>query len=325
MNASHILLVAVAALAATSCGTALGVPDGPFSLSGSGYAVMPDGIEPTSLNLNITPSAASADADLTVTSGTLTYNMAELDGSSIAASFLREAKFISIEGLAERNNSSVIVNLLGRLVEEKGGESLYMMTGTLRSGDHEGKAVFAASLSQSGAMTVAAEPVADPLGVVILPDPRNEGDPQGHIDRTSIQTLVGQSVTITNKDTIPHRFVSGSLNEWLYERDGSPRVCDSDGSPDEDAPEVQTQTTTSLHSGESISVTVPEPQEHRLPTSSHRAYGCDFTRDGITDITLAPGASASVSAPELGYYRLLDVTSPWIQLEIISLLEIRES
>lgn len=316
-----MLWTAVAALALSSGGVAFGASDGLLTLDGSGYAVMPNSVDPVLLDLNVVASSTA----LTVTSGSLVYDGAEFDSVSINASFLRDAKFLRLSGIAERNNDSVIISLLGRLVQEKGGESLYIVTGTLRHGEHDGKTVFAASLSSSDAMATTAKVIVEPLLVSILPEPRNEGAPLGHINRPSIQTLVGQSVTITNTDTIPHRFVSGSLHEWLYERDGAPRVCDSEENRD-GAEEPETQTGSYLDSGESFSYTVPTPKESPgFSASDPVVIGCDFVRDGITDITLHPGASASVSAPSLGFYRLLDVTSPWIQLEIISVIEIKES
>ncbi len=323
MNASRVLLAAVSVLAISSYGAAFGSPDGLLSLDGSGYAATPDGLSPVSLDLNIVAGSTSDDAKLTVTSGKLVYGATEFEGTSMDGSFLRDAKFIRLSGVAERSDDSVAVNLLGRLVEKRGDESLYIVTGTLGSGGYEGKAVFAASLLRP-VQTIETGPVEDdPLTVLLLPEPRNEGAPPGHLDKLSVKILAGQSVTITNKDTTPHRFVSGNLHEWVYERDGPPRVCDSEGKRDDAIVEKEVRTDTHLSGGSSFTFTVPEERDSKAPTANKPNPGCDFTRDGVTDITIEPGASASLSVSNLGFYRLLDVTSPWIQLEIVSLLEIR--
>lgn len=322
MKTSPIYWVAALALAALSGGAAYGAPEGIFSIDGSGYAVGPDDITPVSFELN---AVASSNA-LTITSGALSYGQVSYDTVNFESSFLRGEKFVRLEGLAERNNDAVIVNMLGRFVETKNGEALYTITGTMGFGDHEGKAVITASLFSQDMNQEDEVPPPDPLTVKILPEPRIEGAPMGHIDRPLVQIISGQSLTIINMDESPHRFVSGQIHEWLYERTGAPRICDPEGMLVDPPEEQEAQTGTQLFSGKEFSFTIPTPRASPgLSTSFDTVVGCDFSYDGVTDIIIEPGASASLTVSERGTTRLLDVESPWIQLEVAALTELREN
>lgn len=321
MNPLPVLLVAVAALALSSGGTAFGVPSGALSLDGSGVAVMPDGVGDVSLDLTISTTGTDK---LVIGAGSLIYGSDEFDTVSIDGSFLRNAKFIQLMGIAENGGESVVVKLLGRLIEEQNDESLYLITGTLGSGNYEGKVVFAASLSQFVVQPIKTESASGPLEVLILAGPRVAGEPDGHLSTVSIQTLPGQSVTITNNDTTSHRLVSGKISEWFYIRDGDPRICDPDKVLD-DASSTEVKTGIRQKHNKDLTFVVPEIPEgsSRKSSKTLNTYGCDFIRDGHTDVTIEPGASASVRASEPGFFRLLDVSKPWIQLDIVSVLELR--
>lgn len=333
MTALRALVVAIAALSLSLCGVAFATQGGAFSpddsgcgpivsdasptcisgallLDGSGFAIMPDGVGATSLDLTMSTRAGDAGTDLVVAGGTLAYGNNELDATSIDASLLRGVRFVQFTGFAEGSDEIVAVNLLGRLVGERGGESLYLITGTLTQGDHVGKTTLAASLSSLTLEPSITEALDTDPTVSILAGSRDATGRDGYLDVSLVEVRPHESITITNKDVTEHRLVSGKVQHWLYERDGPPSVCGQDGEL-ETPPTSETRTDSFLKGGVRIPVVVPEAKE------SHR---CDFVKDGRIDIMLEPGASHSMSISEPGIYNLLDVSKPWIQLEVVSIL-----
>ena len=324
MNITSVLIALALVLALPVYEESLGELVGPVLLTGSGYTIMSDGVEPVQLRLTMSASGPESDMSLLVAGGTLVYGDVEFDATSLDATFLRGVTFIQISGLAQNQTDHVVVNLLGRLVEEKFDESLYFITGTLGSENNVGKTVLGASFSQLAAPSIQIDTskVDDNNSntVMILSGPRFEGGPDGYLSSTSITSQFGKSVLITNEDTIPHKFVSGKILNWTYVRNGDPIVCDEDGMLDL-AIQKELKTDTHLQKGEIITFTVPDEPTRSARHNANDANvdsSCSFVRDGYTETTLEPSESVRITPPELGFFRLLDVEHPWILLDIIS-------
>ncbi len=292
MNATYALLGAAVALALASCSGASAAPSGPISLDASGYAAIDGAIRAVSMDLAL---SARDDGTLSSVRGTIMVGDDVLSRLDIDGSFLREARFLRVSGTAEGQGDAVMLKMLGRLAEERGRDSAYLFTGTLERNGAVGKAVLAASLSQLA--EAATGMTATAASVTILPSARVPGAPPGSLDVSTVQATPGQVLTISNTSATKHRLVSGTINDWFYERDGDPRTCAPDGTPD-----------------------VEVERENRNHTSADVVTSdrCDFTRDGRVDVEIEPGESASIQVQDTGIYRMLDLDSPWIQLTAVS-------
>ena len=331
MNAL-LALAAAAAAALLSCGTALAAPTGALALDGYGYVTTPDGIGEASLALAMS-AGAPGQSGLAISGGTLVYGDEKLGNLEIDGSFLREARFVQLTGTAGPPHASVDVMLLGRLIAEQDGESIYLITGTLSRGGHEGRALLSASLSQPAASSAAATAAAErapetelKATISIMAGSQDGGTRDGYLSATSVAILPNEAIIIKNEDEVSHRLVSGEQHGWDYARDGAPRMCGPDGTPDampdaDGEKAAEPRTGTAISGGQKYTFTIPEPRESpsRSISGAGDMAGCDFIRDGLFEAELAPGESAVVTASGPGTHRVLDVSKPWIELLIVSI------
>jgi len=165
MDATRALLAAASlALALAALPAASAIPDGALSLEATGHAAL-GGLEQVRLELAFSPSQ---DASFTGGGGLLIIGTSALDTLDIDGAFTRDSRDLRLSGTASGHGEPVSVALTGRLTEERGDSSVYLLTGTLERGGVSGRASFAALL-------VPIHSDRDPAVTVSVP-PAPEGD-----------------------------------------------------------------------------------------------------------------------------------------------------
>jgi len=112
-----------------------------------------------------------------------------------------------------------------------------------------------------------------------------------YFDNTLISTNPGDSITITNNDSVSHSFVSGVSN------------TNNVGKINYDA----------------FSVCEFDPNANSTYSNQSDTTNCDFTKDNRIIIgELSPGNSVTISIDEIGTYRIIDPDYPWMEILVYS-------
>ena len=295
-------------------------PNSAFVLEGSGYGVTEEMIRVSDIDLAIiTSSQSRATTNFTIEDGFVSLADTEFLVKDLKGSFLREGQFIRVNGSVEDISGEIVtVRFFGRLIEESKDASIYGFTGRLNTQDESFKIIYTSKLSKLTSTTpvVPTETQEKQLTIHILKGSSSQGIASSYIESSTTRSEAsitrstdgalrasyfshdritvepGTTITITNKDVVPHRIVSGQgLGTHSSVLQGKVKICSEDDLKN-------------IPKGFSI-----------IPAGSD-ARGCDFTFDGrINTGIIPPEGSVSVTFKERGFYRLLDPDYPWMKID----------
>ena len=275
-----------------------------FLLEGSGFAVTEENIKVSEIDLGLSSKDQRGSTINFVTEdGFITLDDEEFIISNLEGKFLREGKFIRINGEIESSSGSdTSISFFGRLVEESKDASVYGFTGRITTSDDVYKIIYTTKLSALSKITLQTESTtsdANSISIVKYASTRGIGDvvPGQQSsdsvalkffsqDRISIEP--GTTITIVNDDLVSHSLVSGIVvgSERDLEKGAICRDVD-----------------TSLAEGFS---TFGEDSE---------VYDCAFVIDDRVDTgVILPGESVSITFDESGFYRLIDPDYVWMRI-----------
>ncbi len=252
-----------------------------YLLEGSGFAVTEELIRLSEIDIGLSSHQQSGSSiDFVIEDGFITLDNEDFVISELEGKFLREGRYIRINGNIESTGGfDTTISFFGRLVEESKDAAIYGFTGRITTSDSSYKIIYTSKLSQLTKVIETTETSLEDemLTIHILPgsstqgvassyiesgetrDPRLSSDPlrlsyYSH-DRITIEP--GTAVTFVNDDDVSHSIVSGKENYG----------------------------------------------------DRHNPY----TPDGrISTADILPGESLNITFDEIGFYRLYDPTYPWM-------------
>ena len=203
-----------------------------FLLEGSGFAVTEEIIKISEIDIGLSSQKQSGSTiNFLAEDGFITLNDKEFLISNLEGKFLREGKYIRINGEIESSSGfDTSISFFGRLVEESKDASIYGFTGRITTSDDTYKVIYTtklSSLSKIDIITTESKTSDDSAIHILLyssvqktADDITPGVNSAiHLrffsqDRISIEP--GASITIVNDDLVSHSILSGKENSDRY-------------------------------------------------------------------------------------------------------------
>ena len=247
-----------------------------FLLEGSGFAVTEKVIKSSEVDIYLSSQdQRGSSINLVTENGFVTLDDEEFIITQLEGKFLREGKYIRINGEVESSNGfDTSISFFGRLIAESKDASIYGFTGRITTSDETYKITYTTKLSTlSKTNYVPADTTSDDFLIHILEYSSTKGISDSIVpgqkfsdsfglrffshDRISIDP--GSTITIRNDDQVSHSIISGKEN---YGDRYNP-----------------------------------------------------FTPDGrISTGAIEPGKSVSITFDEAGFYRLYDPDYTWMKI-----------
>lgn len=275
-----------------------------FLLEGSGFAVTEEIIKISEINLGLSSQDQyGSTINFLTEGGFITLDNEEFLISNLEGKFLREGKYIRLNGEIENSSGfDTSISFFGRLIDESKDASVYGFTGRITTSDDTYKIIYTTKLSSLSKIniTTTESKTSDNtiIHILLYSSQQNTNDiipglnTADHLrffstERISIEP--GSSLTFINDDITSHRLVSGTgLGKHSNVLTG--KIC--------------TEIADDLPKG-----------ANAIPASS-KNRDCAFTFDGRIDTgEIAPGNSTTIIFKDRGFYRLLDPDYPWMNIE----------
>jgi len=286
-----------------------------FILEGAGFAITEESIKTSEIDFAMsTGTQVGSSIIILIEDGFITLDDEDFLVFDLEASGLREGRYMRISGTAEDSfGNEISMRFFGRLIENSAEGSIYSFTGRLTHEDESHKIIYTTKLSKLTSISLST-PTSTPteesneLTIHILPGSSTQGVASDYIDAGALRSEFisiqedaalrlryffpdrisiepGTSVTFVNNDSVTHQIVSGTgLGTHSRLSQGAFVLCDT-------------------------------PADELQEGVSHASTGCSFTIDGRIDTgTLQPGQSLSVSFDDAGFYRMIDLDYPWMNI-----------
>ena len=197
-----------------------------FFLEGSGFAVTEEIIKISEIDLGLSSQKQSGSTiNFLAHDGFITLNDEEFVISNLQGKFLREGKYIRINGLVESSTGfDTSISFFGRLIEESKDASIYGFTGRITTSDETYKIIYTTKLSTLSKITpISTDTEKSNLIIHILrgssaqkTDNTVPGfDASSYLRFFSIDRLTVQpstTITLVNDDIVQHSIISGKEN-----------------------------------------------------------------------------------------------------------------
>jgi len=196
-----------------------------FLLEGSGFAVTEESIKISELDLGLSSQQQHGSTiDFLTEDGFITLDDEEFVISNLEGKFLREGRFIRINGDIESSRGfDTSVSFFGRLVEESKDASVYGFTGRITTPDDTFKVIYTAKLSTLSKITTVLTTFekTDNLSISILTGSSSQSattsygvafspDQSRYFSQDTIVIEPGITITIVNDDEVSHSIISGT-------------------------------------------------------------------------------------------------------------------
>jgi plastocyanin len=258
-----------------------------FLLEGSGFAVTEKVIRISEIDLGLSSQdQRGSTIDFLTENGFITLDNEEFIISNLEGKFLREGKYIRINGEIESSSGfDTSISFFGRLVEESEDASIYGFTGRITTSNENFKVIYTTKLSSLTKVDLTPSEIekSNDLTLHILRGSSSQGVADSYIDLGSVRE---QAVATQNtSDPLRLRYFS--------------------------------QDRISVEPGTTITIINDDVVSHNI-VSGKENYGDrhdPFTSDGrISTETIAPGESINITLDDAGFYRLYDPTYPWMKI-----------
>jgi len=250
-----------------------------FLLEGSGFAVTEESINISEIDIGLSSQQQKGSTiNFLIEDGFITLNNDEFAITDLEGKFLREGRYIRINGSIESSSGfDTSISFFGRLVEESKDASVYGFTGRITTPDDTYKVIYTTKLSTLSKITTTSTESGESndLTLRILEGSSLVGGSESYIgtgeaqntsdptrlsyfsqDRISIEP--GITITIVNNDVVSHSIVSGKENNDRY---------------------------------------IPFTPDDRISTGD-----------------IAPGESVDITFDDMGFYRLYDPDYTWMRI-----------
>jgi len=250
-----------------------------FLLEGSGFAVTEESIKISEIDLGLSSQQQRGSTiNFLIEDGFITLNEEEFTITDLEGKFLREGRYIRINGNIESSSGlDTSISFFGRLVEESKDASVYGFTGRITTPDDSHKVIYTTKLSTLSKITTTSteSEESNDLTLHILKGASSVGVSDSYIgtgkaqntddptklryfsqDRISVEP--GTTITIVNDDVVSHSIISGKENRDRY---------------------------------------IPFTPDERISTGD-----------------IAPGESINITFDDMGFYRLYDPDYTWMRI-----------
>jgi plastocyanin len=196
-----------------------------FLLEGSGFAVTAESIKISEIDLGLSSQQQRGSTiDFLIEDGFITLDSEEFIVSELEGKFLREGRYIRINGNIESSNGlDTTISFFGRLVEESKDAAVYGFTGKITTTDDTYKIIFTTKLSTLSKVTTTSNSEESDMIIHILKGSAAQNtddiipglDTANYLrffstDRFSVNP--GTTITIINDDVSNHSIISGKEN-----------------------------------------------------------------------------------------------------------------
>ena len=246
-----------------------------FLLEGSGFAVTEESILISEINLGLSSQQQRGSTiNFLTEGGFITLDDEEFLFSNLEGKFLREGRYIRINGSVESSSGfDTSISFFGRLIEESKNASVYGFTGRITTPDDTYKVIYTTKLSTLSITELTPTEESNDISISILIGSSlsgtidsytsftttNYSDQLRYFSQDTIFLEPGTTITIVNDDEVSHSIISGTEKS----RDRN----------------------------------VPFIPDGRISTGE-----------------IAPGESASITFDDLGIYRLYDPDYTWMRI-----------
>jgi len=199
-----------------------------FLLEGSGFAVTEEAIKISEIDLGLSSQdQRGSTINFVVEDGFITLDDEDYVISNLQGKFLREGKYIRLNGDIESStDSDTSISFFGRLVEESKDGSVYGFTGRITTSDDTYKIIYTTKLSTLSKIDSTSKSVAPNDLVVhilkysstggisgdIVPGQQTTGSTLGFFSHDRISVEPGTTIKIQNDDVVSHSIISGKEN-----------------------------------------------------------------------------------------------------------------
>jgi len=255
-----------------------------YLLEGSGFAVTEELIRLSEIDIGLSSHQQSGSSiDFRIEDGFITLDNEDFVISELDGKFLREGRYIRINGNIESiGGFDTTISFFGRLVEESKDAAIYGFTGRITTSDDTYKIIYTAKLSQltkilKGTSETSLEE--EILTIHILPGSSTQGVASSYIE---------------SGETREPRLSSDPLRLSYFSQD---RIT------------IEPGTTVVFVNDDDVSHSILSGKENY--NDRHNP----FTPDGrISTGEILPGESINIIFEEMGFYRLYDPTYPWMKI-----------
>jgi len=255
-----------------------------YILEGSGFAVTEELIRLSEIDIGLSSHLQSGSSiDFRIEDGFITLDNEDFVISELEGKFLREGRYIRINGNIESMGGfDTTISFFGRLVEESKDAAIYGFTGRITTSDDTYKIIYTAKLSQltkilKGTSETSLEE--EILTIHILPGSSTQGVASSYIE---------------SGETRDPRLGSDPLRLSYFSQD---RIT------------IEPGTTVVFVNDDDVSHSILSGKENY--NDRHNP----FTPDGrISTAEILPGESINITFDEMGFYRLYDPAYPWMKI-----------
>jgi plastocyanin len=256
-----------------------------YLFEGSGFAVTEELIRLSEIDIGLSSHQQSGSSiDFLIEDGFVTLDNEDFVISELEGTFLREGRYIRINGDIESTRGfDTSISFFGRLIEESKDAAIYGFTGRITTSDDSYKIIYTAKLSKLTKISEGIEISLEEETPVILillhsstqgvassyiesggtRDPRIREDANplrlSYFSQDRITIEPGTTITFVNEDEVSHSIFSGKENYG----------------------------------------------------DRHNPFTPD---DRIATAEILPGESIDITFDEMGFYRLYDPTYPWMKI-----------
>ena len=255
-----------------------------YLLEGSGFAVTEELIRLSEIDIGLSSHQQSGSSiDFRIEDGFITLDNEDFVISELDGKFLREGRYIRINGNIESiGGFDTTISFFGRLVEESKDAAIYGFTGRITTSDDTYKIIYTAKLSQLTKIlgdTTETSLEEEILTIRILPDSSTQGVASSYIE---------------SGETRDPRLGSDPLRLSYFSQD---RIT------------IEPGTTIIFVNDDDVSHSILSGKENY--NDRHNP----FTPDGrISTAEILPGESINITFDEMGFYRLYDPAYPWMKI-----------
>jgi len=258
-----------------------------FLLEGSGFAVTEESIRISEIDLGLSSQQQRGSTiDFLTEDGFITLDDEEFLISDLEGKFLREGRYIRINGNIESSSGfDTSISFFGRLVEESKDASVYGFTGRITTPDDTFKVIYTTKLSTLSKINITPtlSEESNNLTIYILRGSSSQGIASSYIDAAEIRA---QAIATQNAaDALRLRYFS------------------------QDRISVEPGTTITIVNDDVVSHSILSGKENY--NNRHNP----FTPDGrISTGEFTPGESITITFDDAGFYRLYDPDYTWMKI-----------
>ena len=254
-----------------------------YLLEGSGFAVTEDLIRLSEIDIGLSSHLQSGSSiDFLIEDGFITLDNEDFVISELEGKFLREGRYIRINGNIESMGGfDTTISFFGRLVEESKVAAIYGFTGRITTSDDSYKIIYTAKLSQLTKIVETTETSMEEemLTIRIHPGSSTQGVASSYIE---------------SGETRDPRLGIGPLRLSYFSQD---RIT------------IEPGTTIVFVNDDDVSHSILSGKENY--NDRHNP----FTPDGrISTAEILPGESINITFDDMGFYRLYDPAYPWMKI-----------